>query len=122
MASEPKRKDVAHQRKDGRMTADYGQRAALALDRCIPGPNRDKAVARLFGVSVRFAQYLRRGQHWTAERLTQASNALAEFDEYISAPNIRAQITRLEADIAEVKRLARKDTTAVQLELWREKE
>jgi hypothetical protein len=89
------------------VTADYGQRAAMALERCIPGPNRDKAIARLFGVSDRMARYLRCGQHWTAERLTQASKAITDFDEYISAPNIRAKIDRLEADLAEVKRLIR---------------
>lgn len=116
MASDPKRKDIAHQRNDGRMTADYGQRAALALDRCIPGPNRDKAVARLFGVSVRMAQYLRRGQHWTTERLTQASAALgATFDAALYSPvssaqhytemaDIEDRLARLEARIAEVDR------------------
>lgn len=104
MASTEARKDIALQRKAGRMTADYGQRAALALDRCIPGPNRDKAVARLFGVSVRMAQYLRRGQHWTAERLSQASGALAGFDQYIATPNVHARLDELEAEIATLRR------------------
>lgn len=109
MASRQSGKDFAIRGKGGRMTADYGQRAALALDRCIPGPNRDKAVARLFGVSVRMARYLRGGQHWTAERLTQASAAFDEFDEYISAPNLHVKLDRLEADLAEVRRLIRGD-------------
>ena len=103
MASEPTRKDFAHQRNGRRMTADYGQRAALALERCIPGPNRDKAVARLFGVSVRMAQYLRRGQHWTADRLTQASAALQGFDQYISAPNIHQRLDAMEAELIELR-------------------
>lgn len=103
MASIEERKVLAHQRKAERMTADYGQRAALALDRCIPGPNRDKAVARLFGVSVRRAQYLRRGQFWTAERLSQASAALERFDQYISSPNLIARIDELEAEIADIR-------------------
>lgn len=103
MASDAKRKDIAHQRNGDRMTADYGQRAALALDRCIPGPNRDKAVARLFGVSVRMAQYLRRGQHWTTERLTQASAALQSVDQYISAPNIHQRLDAMEAELTELR-------------------
>lgn len=104
MASAPGCKDIAHQRKAERMTADYGQRAALALDRCVPGPNRDKAVARLFGVSVRMAQYLRRGQFWTAERLTQASTALQGFDQYISAPNIHQRLDALEAELSALRK------------------
>lgn len=86
------------------MTADYGQRAALALDRCVTGPNRDKAVARLFGVSVRMARYLRCGQHWTAERLTQASAALQGFDQYIATPNIHARLDALEAELAALRK------------------
>lgn len=98
MAIQPERKDVADQRKTS-MSADYGQRAALALDRCIPGPHRDKTVARLFGVSVRMAQYLRRGQHWTADRLTQASEAFKQFDNYIASPNIAARLDEMEAEL-----------------------
>jgi hypothetical protein len=103
MASEPERKDIAHQRNGDRMTADYGQRAALALDRCVPGPNKDKAVARLLNVSVRMAQYLRRGQHWTAGRLTQASATLRGFDQYISAPNIHQRLDAMEAELTELR-------------------
>lgn len=101
MARQPERKNLAKARKD--VSADYGQRAALALDRCIPGPHRDKAVARLFGVSVRMAQYLRRGQFWTAERMSQASQMLASFDQYISAPNIHQRLDALEAEIATLR-------------------
>lgn len=95
---------IASQKGRARMTADYGQRAAIALDRCIPGPYRDKQVARLFGVSVRFAKMLRAGQHWTAERLTQASQALKGFDEYLASPNLHRRLDALEAEIAELRR------------------
>lgn len=116
MASEQKRKNVAHQRNGDGMSADYGQRAALALDRCIPGQNRDKVVARLFGVSVRMAQYLRCGQHWTTNRLSQASAVLGiAFDAALYSPapsvqhytemaDIEGRLARLEARVAEVDR------------------
>jgi len=38
--------------------------------------NRDKAVARMFGVSLRMAKYLREGKHWTVDRLQMASALL----------------------------------------------
>lgn len=107
MASAQERKNLADERKGDRMTADYGQRAALALDRCVPGPNRDKAVARLFGVSVRMAQYLRRGQFWTAERLTQASAAMQEFDQYIAAPNLHQRLDALQTELEELREQVR---------------
>jgi len=87
------------QKGNGRMTADYGQRAAIALDRCITGPHRDKEVARLFGVSVRFAKYLRAGQHWTAERFSQASEKIKGFDAYIASPEIHSRLDELQAEI-----------------------
>jgi hypothetical protein len=104
MASEPSGKIIANRGKGGQMTADYGQRAALALDRCVTGPNRDKTVARLFGVSVRMARYLRCGQHWTADRLSQASAALSTFDQYISAPNLHQRLDALEAELGDLRR------------------
>lgn len=103
MAIDP-RGSAASQKGNHKMTADYGQRAAIALDRCIPGPHRDKEVARLFGCSVRFAKYLRRGQHWTADRLTQASRALKSFDEYLASPNLHRRLDALEAEIAELRK------------------
>jgi len=75
----------------------------MALERCIPGPNRDKAIARLFGVSDRMARYLRCGQHWTVERLTQASTALQGFDQYISTPNIHHRLDAMEAELTELR-------------------
>src|SRR5215469_678637 len=48
------------------------QKAGDALDQLIPDQNRDKHVARIFGVSVRMAQYLRCGKCWTVERLSVA--------------------------------------------------
>jgi hypothetical protein len=53
-------------------------RAGAALDAMIPDANRDKIIARLFGVSVRMAQYLRCGKCWTVERLSTATEILGE--------------------------------------------
>jgi hypothetical protein len=53
-------------------------RAGAALDAMIPDSNRDKIIARLFGVSVRMAQYLRCGKCWTVERLSTATEILGE--------------------------------------------
>lgn len=58
----------------------YGVRAATALNKLIPSPYQDKRVARLMGCSVRMAQYLRRGECWTIERLNKASATLPGFD------------------------------------------
>jgi hypothetical protein len=64
-----------------KMTADYGQRAALALDRLTPNRNRNKAVERIFLCCPREARNLRNGLHWTIDRLNQASAVLgAAFD------------------------------------------
>src|SRR5678815_1149880 len=85
-------------------------------DSLVPGPHRDKSVARLFGVSVRQAKYLRIGRYWTVDRLTQASAVLgAAFDAALYSPvssgqhysemaGIEDRLTRLEARIAEVDR------------------
>lgn len=94
-------------RKDLASVTDYGARAAAALDQLLPGPHRDKAVARLFNVSVRMAQYLRSGRFWTAERLSQASRALGvDFDVRIAAPSadrIWDRIGELEREIAALR-------------------
>jgi hypothetical protein len=74
MATEKKRNVVA-------AMSDFGIRAAVAIDSLLPGPHKDKRVARLFGVSVRLAQYLRQGKHWTVDRMSQASRLLgSDFD------------------------------------------
>jgi hypothetical protein len=84
-------------------------RAGAALDRLYPGPHRDKLIARDFGVSVRMAQYLRTGQHWTIDHLAQASALLgAAFDRALYSPaqdqqhfdemgDISSRLGRLEA-------------------------
>jgi hypothetical protein len=64
---------------------DFAQNAAYALNLLvgerIAARNRDKAVARMFGVSLRMAKYLREGKHWTVDRLTLASALLGrDFD------------------------------------------
>jgi len=105
MNSDDKGNGFAQEGKES-MAADYGQRAATALDLLIPGPHRDKSVARKFGVSVRMAKYLRAGKHWTAERFTQASAVLGDaFDMALSSPSSTSQHYAEMKDIAE--RLAR---------------
>lgn len=106
MASEPKGNSSA--RKVHRVS-DYGARAAAALNDLLPGQHRDKRVARKFGVSLRTAKYLRAGQHWTTERLSQASALLGKaFDAAIYRPasdeqhnsemdEIAGRLARLEA-------------------------
>lgn len=75
------RKGNRSARKLHQMTADYGMRAAMALNDYLPGQHRDKIVARMFGVSLRMAKYLRKGHYWTLDRLSQASAELgAGFD------------------------------------------
>ena len=98
------------------MTADYGVRAAVALDRVLPGPHRDKTVARLFNVSVRTAQYLRGGKYWTIARLSQASALLGvAFDAALCSPitsaefevetaDFDARLSRVEARLAQMVR------------------
>lgn len=60
--------------------SSYGMRAGAALNKLIPVPYQDKRVARMMGCSVRLAQYLRRGECWTIERLNKASASLPGFD------------------------------------------
>jgi hypothetical protein len=60
---------------------DFAQRAGSALDELVPGPNRDKLVARMFRCSERLAQYLLAGKCWTVKRLSIASAMLGQdFD------------------------------------------
>lgn len=91
------------------MTSDYGQRAAVALDQLLPGEHRDKIVARMFNVSLRMAKYLRAGQHWTADRLSQASALLgAAFD--------AALVSSDERHVSEMTEIAER---LARLEEWR---
>lgn len=89
------------------LPSDYGQRAAIALDELIPSQHRDKTVARLFDVSVRFAKYLRRGQYWTIDRLDQASRLIEHFDEFVASPEkmrgIRMEMDELDKRLAKLE-------------------
>lgn len=73
-------RNVASPQSSCALFSSYGVRAAAALNKLIPSPYQDKRVARLMGCSVRMAQYLRRGECWTIERLNKASAALSGFD------------------------------------------
>lgn len=70
------------------MTQDnYGQRAAAALDAVLPQRGRSKIIQQLFDVCPRMARYLLVGDHWTARRLTQASDLFgAAFDAALNRP------------------------------------
>ena len=105
MTTDGGRKDFAQERK-GAMSSDYGARAALAINQLVPGPHRDKAVARLFGCSVRTAQYLRVGLFWTINRLNQASAVIPEFDAYVADP-LLARCDALEREIADIRGMLR---------------
>lgn len=70
---------------------DFAGNAGFALDfliaQRIAERNRDKAVARMFGVSLRMAKYLREGKCWTVDRLTMASALLGrDFDVLVIVP------------------------------------
>ena len=86
-------------------SSDFGMRAGQALDLVVPGPHRDKIVARHLGVSVRMAKYLRAGQHWSIARLNQASAVFGgAFDallgdsaaHYASMAEISERLSRVE--------------------------
>jgi len=85
------------------MSADYGIRAATALNLLLPGQHRAKAIQRLFDVSERTAKYLLAGRHWTIDRLSQASRAIQGFDEFISTPNIHHRLDAMEAELTELR-------------------
>jgi len=70
---------------------DFARNAGFALDflvaQRIAERNRDKAVARMFGCSMRTAKYLREGKHWTIDRLRMASSLLGrDFDILVIIP------------------------------------
>lgn len=81
---------------------DYGVRAADAINHLVPGPNRDKAVARIFRCSVRMARYLRSGQFWSIDRLNQASAKVPGFDEHIANPHL-ARYERIMQEIEDIR-------------------
>jgi hypothetical protein len=70
---------------------DFAGNAGYALDLLvgerIGARYRDKAVARMFGVSLRMAKYLREGKSWTPKRLRMASALLGrDFDVLVIMP------------------------------------
>jgi len=101
MGSGPEGKDIA-QKGNGTMS-DYGIRAAVIIDRLVPGPHRDKTLARIFGCSLRMVKYLRSGRHWTIDRLNQASAKIVGFDEALSTPNLHLRLDEIEREINEIR-------------------
>lgn len=84
MASTQSGNDVAVSGKKT-MTADYGQRAALALDRLLPSRHRNKTVEAMFECCPRQARNLRAGLYWTIDRLNRGSAVLgAAFDAIVA--------------------------------------
>jgi hypothetical protein len=86
------------------MYANYGQ----ALNVLFPGTNQDKRIARAFGVTPRFAKYLRAGNHWTLRRVMQAAEMFGDaWDAALSKPdsesNSMLEIQRLERRMAKVE-------------------
>lgn len=115
MATDEQRNNIAELRNVIAPTV-YEERAGGALRALIAGPHADKLTARVFSCSIRTAQNLRRGRHWTIQRLTQASAVLgAAFDQALYSPvlgeehyaemaEITDRLARLEARIAEMDR------------------
>lgn len=91
-------------RGSGHMPSDYGQRAALAINDLVPGPNRDKALARIFRCTDRMVRYLRNGRYWSIDRLNQASAAIKGFDAYIASP-LHARFSALEQELGELREM-----------------
>lgn len=107
MASEPAGKTTS---KSGRprMSSDYGQRAAFALNLCSRGPNSDKLAAQAFRCSDRMVRFLRKGMFWTTDRLNQASAAFRHFDAYLAAPDqLHTRIDEIEQELADLRSLLR---------------
>lgn len=106
MASERKRTSNAGLLRN--MSWDYGIRAARALDLSVPGPNRDKLIARAMNISTRTVQYLRSGQHWTTDHLNRASTAFKNFDAYLASPEqLHARLDEMEQEILDLRRILR---------------
>ena len=102
MATKPEGKDTA-QKGNEVMPGDYAQRAALAVNQLVPGPHRDKAIARIFECSVRFAKYLRAGRHWTIDRLNVASQRIAGFDAYLASPDFHTRLDQIARELDEMR-------------------
>jgi hypothetical protein len=93
----------------------FGKRAGLALDALIPEKNRDKVIARMFGVTTRMARYLRAGQCWTVERLSLASTILGtEFNELL-VPRDQPLVPSADCEVTIAARLERIETSLNEL-------
>jgi hypothetical protein len=86
--------------------------AGLALERLIAGPDRDKRLAQMFGISPRMVRYLRNGKRWTPERLAQAMALFgAEFARHLvpkallSDQALECRLMEIERQLAEVRSL-----------------
>ena len=81
----------------------YGLRAGYALERCVPGPNRNKKIETIFNCSPRMARYLRAGLYWSIERLNIASTKIKKFDAYLASPDFQTRFDELERELAELR-------------------
>lgn len=118
MATKPTRNDVAEKRN---MTAPtiYEQRAGDAVRVLISGPNADKLTARAFGCSLRMAQHLRRGRHWTVKRFSQASAVLGCAFDTLLTPASSAEHYAEAADLRGItERLARLEEAYEAVASW----
>src|SRR4051812_12077513 len=108
MASGEERNDIAKARNMTAQAASYERRAAGAIRQLVAGPSADKLTARAFGCSVRMAQHLRAGQHWTIQRLSQASAVFGATFDVLLHQSSDAQHYAEMADIRDIaERLAR---------------
>jgi hypothetical protein len=98
MASTLIRNDFSEKRNE--LAADAG----LALERLFAGPHRDKRIAQAFGITVRMAQYLRQGKHWTHERFLQLA---ALQDAAPPEQTLEDRLNELERELATLRRLLR---------------
>lgn len=111
MASGEKRSGYARILRN--MSWDYGIRAGLALDLVVPREHRDKRIARALNVSLRMAQYLRAGKHWTTDRLNQASVAFVGFDKLLASSDaVHHRLDELEQEVADLRALLRGESDA----------
>jgi hypothetical protein len=91
----------------------YGQ----ALDRLFPGRDRDKRIAQMFGISARMANHLRAGNHWTLDRLAQATELLgdaweaalrqpdSEYKYNLEKQDLERRVARLEEYVGRMDKL-----------------
>lgn len=89
------------------LPSGIADRAATFLAVNHAGPNKDKRIARLFGISAGMAQLLRAGRGWTVARLDQAARLYGRaFGDFVwppSADEIHDRLDRIEAQLAEIR-------------------